>query len=390
MINNLYKSPPMNQLHMRWVLAALLSTSLLLLGYTLLLQEWGGSYARRWLLLSSAGIAYLLRLVWVNLEHNHRPGESQLLPGLGVANLTTILRGVLLALLTGFLFSPVPEGWLAWAPGLLYTTAALADALDGYLARRARQVTLMGSNLDIGLDGWGVLVASLLAVQYGQVPLWYLAVALARPLFLAGTWLRRRWGLPIHPLPPSVRRRTFAGLQMGFLFFILLPVFSPPGTHIAAAAFALPFLVGFLVDWLSVCGVLKNQSAGKSSSPGAARLLSAYLPLGLRLLAVLLLAVQLLSLPGSGVLTHLQVPVMLLLALGVSGRFTAIIGLSVLGLQHASAGLTLAGLTPAGLTPAAVALLLVYTAILYLGTGPFSLWKPEERLIFNRAGEQPS
>ncbi len=209
--------PALLQLKRRWALVAIISALFLLSGFSLLQGSWQVAYARQWLFQASLGLLYLLWVLWRGLEHNYRVGESHLLPGLGIANITTLLRGVLIASLLGFLLLPWPPGWLAWIPAGLYTLAVLADFLDGFLARITQRVTRLGEILDMSFDGLGVLAASLLAIQYNQVPAWYLLVALARYLFLAGIWLRRRRGLPVHELQPSVRRRAFAGVQMGFL-----------------------------------------------------------------------------------------------------------------------------------------------------------------------------
>lgn len=391
----------LSKLRLRWLMTALFAVLSLLSGYSLLTVTWQADRATQWLLQASLGVFYLLWVLRRNLPTNHRIGETRLLPDFGAGNVTTILRGGLIACLLGFLFQPRPEGWLAWMPGVLYTLAVVADFMDGYLARLARRATRLGEILDMSLDGWGVLAASLLAIQYGQVPLWYLAVALARYLFIAGIWLRQRFALPVFELQPSIRRRAFAGVQMGFLFFILMPFFSPPGTHLAAAIFALPFLGGFILDWFTVSGVLKAQPGNTS---GLFQVISRikdfasqWLPLALRLLVVILLLWELKRLLVIGseasldiqayltsteffILTLAQVLVLLAISLGVGGRIAAVIGLCSVGFQQMFASLT----------PIQILLVILYISILYIGTGLFSLWKPEERLIMHRAGERAS
>ncbi len=391
----------LSKLRLRWLMTALFAVLSLLSGYSLLTVNWQAGRAAQWLLQASLGVLYLLWVLRRNLPTNHRIGETRLLPDFGAGNVTTVLRGGLIACLLGFLFQPRPEGWLAWMPGVLYTLAVVADFMDGYLARLARRATRLGEILDMSLDGWGVLAASLLAIQYGQVPLWYLAVALARYLFIAGIWLRQRFSLPVFELQPSIRRRAFAGVQMGFLFFILMPFFAPPGTHLAAAIFALPFLSGFILDWLTVSGVLKAQPGNTS---GLFQVISRikdfasqWLPLALRLLVVILLLWELRRLLVIGseasldiqtyltsteflILTLAQVLVLLAISLGVGGRIAAVIGLCSVGFQQMFASLT----------PVQILLVILYISILYIGTGLFSLWKPEERLIMHRAGERAS
>lgn len=372
---------PLFHLRIRWFLFALSGFALLGGGYIYLLSRWAPEYALRWLGLSSVFVAYQLWVLWRGLPENIRPGEVELLPVLGLGNILTLLRGSLVAALAGFLFSPRPEGWQAWIPGLLYTLATLLDYVDGWAARATGHATRLGERLDLSLDGVGVFIAALLAVQYGQAPAGYLAVALARPLFLACLWLWQRSRRPVYPLPHSYSRRAFAGLQMGFLSVLLWPLFSPPATHVAATLVALPFLIGFARDGLLALGLLRPGSRANPQWTGVAR----WFPLLLRLAAAglifSLLIGRFLGGRGSsffGLLDGLELVVAFLLLLGAAGRLTAILGLILLGVQQMSAPLSAFQIVLAGL----------FTALLYLGTGAFSLWKPEDRLITRRAGEQ--
>lgn len=241
----------------QWLGLALFN-ALFLTGIYVLLRLGGQpDQALRWLLLSGGASCYFLyrSLRWLPL--NHLIDGEELLPSLGVGNIVTILRGMLIAGLAGFLFLPEPQaGGVVWIPGMLYTFACIADLLDGYLARRRRQPTRLGERLDLFLDGYGVLFASVLLFRYGLVPGWYLLAGGARYLFLAGTWLRRRQGKPVHELPPNPARRPLAGAQMGFMVAALFPVLGPPITMSAAVLFGIPFLVNFTLDWLAVSGVL--------------------------------------------------------------------------------------------------------------------------------------
>jgi CDP-diacylglycerol--glycerol-3-phosphate 3-phosphatidyltransferase len=374
-------------LRRRWTIFALLCFAALAAGFTWLQTNWQPGYAVRWLGQSAVMIAYLLWVLWRALPENIRLGESRLLPTFGAGNSATLLRGVLIACLAGYLFSPRPAGWQAWIPALIYTLAALLDYMDGYLARVTNHATRMGESLDMSLDGIGVLTAAVLAVQYGQVPAWYLMVALARYVYLACLWVWSRVGKRVYPLAPSVRRRAFAGLQMGFLFVILWPFFSPPGTHLAAALFSLPFLAGFLLDGLTATGIIRQTM----KSSGLWNAVFRWLPLLLRATAAGLIAVSFFqwsqdagSLPAPQLwiifLRILEAATAMFLLLGAAARITSIMGLALLGVSQI--------FTP--LTPVQVALAVLYTAILYLGSGAMSLWTPENRLIYSRAGERRS
>jgi len=368
-----------NGLRLRWGIWIALSAAFAALGYRVFMRSWTSGSALRWLVLAAAVLLYQAIVLGRNLDKNHREGETGLLPGLGIGNYMTLLRGVMVAGLVGFLFSPSPEGWLVWIPGILYTLAAAADFLDGFLARLTNHSTRLGEILDMSFDGLGVLAAALLAVQYGQVPIWYLSVALARYLFVAGMWLRKASGRSNADLPPSISRRLFAGLQMGFLGVILWPVFAPPGTTFAAALFATPFLIGFGRDWLYVSGVLKP--AGLTSRK---KLLRQWGPPVLRLMAVALAVTIFLARYSSPVtmeipafFTFLELAVVVLILFGITGRILAVAGLILIGLSQQFAILTSAQFLLAA----------VYTVLLFAGTGPFSIWAPEERAVYGRLGK---
>ncbi len=363
-------------LHYRWVAFVVLSFTAWAFGFGVLRANWQLTFALRWLVLSLAGLFYAWKALWDGLPENRRIGETNLLPNLGSGNNMTLLRGVLIALLLGFLFSPRPEGWLAWIPGLLYTLAVVADFLDGFLARASGQVTRLGELLDMRFDGFGVLVAALLVVQYQQAPPWYLLVGLARYLFLAGEWLLRRLGKPIFELPPSNSRRAMAGLQMGFIFIVLWPLFTPPGTYLAALAISAPFLVGFLRDGLIMSGVLKT--GGSSVLSAWWSFITRRVPLVVRIVTAGLLVFDLFQegRPSWNLLEGFELAVALLLFFGAGGRLAAIAGLLLFGFVQRQAGLN-------GLENILVIFLI---GLLYLGSGPLALWTPEEYLIRHKVG----
>jgi CDP-diacylglycerol--glycerol-3-phosphate 3-phosphatidyltransferase len=249
-----YAGRTLRRLRLRWIALsgiAAVATALAFGGLRILFAD---DLARRWLALSIPVLAYELALLWRFLPRN-RDGE-RLLPSFGPGTLLTFARGVLIAFLAGFLLLPQPTESLVWLPAALYGTAVLADYLDGVLARLTDHVTTLGARLDTEFDALGILIAPLLAVLYGQLPVWYLSVSAARYLFVFGTWLRRQRGLPVSDLPPRKSRRLLAGVQMAFLAVVLSPVVSPPVTTIVAVFVAAPFVAGFLRDWLYSSGRL--------------------------------------------------------------------------------------------------------------------------------------
>jgi CDP-diacylglycerol--glycerol-3-phosphate 3-phosphatidyltransferase len=375
--------PALNGLRKRWAIFVVLCVLFLVSGYTFLGASWRPDFSRRWLILAAAATIYPVAVLLRNLPANHRANEDQLLPTLGWGNCLTLLRSVLVAGLIGFLLLPRPGGWLAWIPGLLYTLACIADFFDGYLARITHHATRLGEILDISFDGLGILAASVLAVQYKQVPTWYLSIAMARYLFLGGQWLRQRLGMPIYNLPSSTSRRALAGFQMGLLAIMLWPLFSPPGTFIAAALFGFPFLAGFSQDWLFVSGVIHPST---SSTRGFLVAFKRWFPVALRL-AILVLSMASLwqyiqVYPDQGlpllILLSIETLVIIMMSFGIASRIAAIFGLFLIGAHQMFMPLN------------SIQFLLAaaYTAILFLGSGALSLWAPEDYLVYHRAGEK--
>lgn len=191
---------------------------------------------------------------WKLVDLNRPDKNSSLYPTLGKANKLTLFRGGLIALTSGFLFQPLPEYYLVWIPGLLYSAAAILDRVDGYVARRNGETSLLGSELDTFFDALGLFVAPLLAIQFGKLHWSFFAVSLAYYVFIFGLYWRRKNQRPVYPLLPSQLRRAFAGFQMGFVAVIMLPLIPASASVLLGFAFMLPMLIGFFIDWLVVSG----------------------------------------------------------------------------------------------------------------------------------------
>lgn len=385
-------------LRRRWLATAVLWYALLALGYWRLAPVWPN--AGRWAMIAGLVMVYGLWVLWDGLPQNHRTGETAVLPTLGWGNGLTLMRGLAISLVAGFLFSPWPAGALAWLPMLLYTTADVADYLDGYLARITNHATQLGARLDMEFDGLGMLVVSLLAIWYGQLPWWYLSLGLARYLFVFGLWWREKRNLPVHEITPSVHRRIFAGFQMGFMSAVLWPIVPPAGATIAGTIFAAATAVSFLRDWLVTTGWIDPQTPGyQRARRRVYRLMTYWLPPLWRLglvggTAVILTHLSPIwqpaawvdlfvswRLPGPGMWATGWVLILLVggtaVALGVMGRLLSLLLVFPIGFDMITRGLTMSS----GVALACVIVLML------LGTGPLSLWRPEERFMVHRAGE---
>lgn len=179
----------------------------------------------------------------------------------GAANSLTLLRGGLYAVVAGFVVVPSTTA-LAWVPALCYGTGVVLDKLDGTVARTLGEETDLGQRLDMAVDTFGFVVAPLVAVLWGQLPVWYLAISAARYVYLAGIHWRRRRGRPIHDRPDSDLGKYLAGVQMVFITVALVPA-TPTGLVFAVAPVVLaPSLAVFGRDFLYVSGRLPHRESG--------------------------------------------------------------------------------------------------------------------------------
>ncbi len=374
----------LRRLRVEWAGYVLASLAFLTVTYLVLRQDWGANYSLRWLLVALGLVIYQFIFLWRHLGDNRQADSTRLMPSIGLANWITMARGVFNAALAGFLLGSWPEGWLAWAPGVLYLTSAVMDFADGFAARVTGRVTVLGEALDMHWDGVGMFLAVTLSVLYGQAPVPYLLVGLARYLYLLGIWQRKKRGLPVYDLLPSRIRRPFAGVQMGVVAVVLLPVYGPPATQIAVTLFMIPFLLNFLRDWLTVSGQIHPSRAQAGALSLLLQRLQEFFPLVVRatlvgLLIDLLLIQMRLAVPAPGIIL-VALPALVALSLGAAGRLFSLAVLLMAGF----------GLQAAPLEWRYWVILLLGISLMMTGTGRFSLWKPEDWLIYKRAGERTS
>ena len=335
-------------------------------------------------------LIYVLAVLRSGLPLNHRAGETRVLAHLGLANGITVVRGVLVSALACFWNWPATIPFsihhsFAWLPGVIYIAAALLDLVDGMVARRTDHVTRLGERLDTLFDALGLLTAVLVGIVLNQLPLSYLAVALAYYVFSAGIRVRRRVGRMVIPLEPRRAARLIAGFNMGFVGTALLPIYRPPATTIAAMVFMAPLLAGFLRDWLVVSGRIKTGAS--QPAPWEEKwqcLFREGLPVILR--AVLLLsslaALEKTAAFFSGnaegpfyIFGPIVRPIFLLsivlVSLGVMGRLAALPILLLSGLW----------VSRQGSDPMWCLLMVAAAGLLINGSGNLSLWQPEEKYL---------
>jgi CDP-diacylglycerol--glycerol-3-phosphate 3-phosphatidyltransferase len=108
----------------------------------------------------------------------------------------------------------------------IFALASVTDWLDGYLARRRKQVTAFGQELDPLADKLLTSAAFLALVQLGLVPAWMAAIIIGRDL--AVTALRSRAYSRGVPMPASpLGKIKMAAQVMAILMLILGDVYLP-------------------------------------------------------------------------------------------------------------------------------------------------------------------
>jgi len=163
-------------------------------------------------LLVAPQVAVLLYLeVWAlgHLDDLRTTGGVPL-PGLGAANVLTLLRAVLVppVALALLLVSPDADPARRAAILALLVLALLSDSLDGVVARRRGQVTRFGTFLDPTADFFLQLVLAVTLTARALMPPWFAALVVARVVMLSlGGFLVLRAG--------RIDRTRLAQLRLG-------------------------------------------------------------------------------------------------------------------------------------------------------------------------------
>ena len=106
---------------------------------------------------------------------------------MNLPNKITLLRVILIpAFLAVYLLNPLPDIINMWLALVLFVTAAITDAVDGYVARRLGLVTNIGKLMDPLADKLLVCGALVALVYTGAVPVWAVIIIMSREFFVSG------------------------------------------------------------------------------------------------------------------------------------------------------------------------------------------------------------
>ncbi len=104
---------------------------------------------------------------------------------MNLPNALTLARIFLVPFVVVVLLTKQISHWEFWGSGL-FLSAALTDLLDGYLARRRKQVTTLGRLLDPIADKLLISSALISLVQLGIAPAWMVVIIIGREFAVSG------------------------------------------------------------------------------------------------------------------------------------------------------------------------------------------------------------
>jgi len=145
---------------------------------------------------------------------------------LNLPNLLTMSRILIIPLVVATFFFDSPA--MRWTAVTMFTIAGITDFFDGYLARRANQVSNLGRFLDPIADKLLVASVLLLIVAFGRVDEWsYLPalVILLREIMVSG--LREFLAELRVSVPVTKLAKAKTTVQMIALGFLIVGTASP-------------------------------------------------------------------------------------------------------------------------------------------------------------------
>jgi CDP-diacylglycerol---glycerol-3-phosphate 3-phosphatidyltransferase len=104
---------------------------------------------------------------------------------MNLPNTLTLARIFLVPIVVALLLTVEIRTWAFWGASL-FLAAALTDLLDGYIARRRRQVTTLGRLLDPIADKLLISSALISLVQLRIAPAWMVVIIIGREFAVSG------------------------------------------------------------------------------------------------------------------------------------------------------------------------------------------------------------
>jgi CDP-diacylglycerol---glycerol-3-phosphate 3-phosphatidyltransferase len=140
---------------------------------------------------------------------------------LNLANSITIARILLVPVFLVLLLGGLPEPWGDLAAAAVFILAAATDKLDGYVARRSKQVTTLGQFLDPLADKLLIAAALIALVAQDRVAAWVAMVIIGREIAVS---VLRIIGVSQGVSIPADKYGKFKTvLQIVYVVYVLFP-----------------------------------------------------------------------------------------------------------------------------------------------------------------------
>ena len=186
-----------------------------------------------------------------------------------VPNVLTLLRILAVPVIVAALLGETPNGD-ALAAGV-FALAAFTDGLDGYIARRRRDVTTFGKLMDPLADKLLIVAALVSLVSLGRLAAWVAMVIIARELAVTG--LRAVAVEQGVVISASSLGKLKTSLQVAAVFALI--IWDPSPTWVDALVYvAVAVTVISGVDYFfGLRGLIQEQrrAAGHRTAPRATR-----------------------------------------------------------------------------------------------------------------------
>ncbi|MBS1875460.1 MAG: CDP-diacylglycerol--glycerol-3-phosphate 3-phosphatidyltransferase [Acidobacteria bacterium] len=151
---------------------------------------------------------------------------------MNLPNSLTLLRIFFVPLLVAVLVQqdfrvdvPMLDAWRDFWALAIFLVAAATDLLDGYLARRWRQITTVGTLLDPIADKLLISAALISLVQIRRVPAWMVVIIVGREFAVSG--LRSIAAAEGYTVKASELGKTKMVLQVAAISLVMLTVHWP-------------------------------------------------------------------------------------------------------------------------------------------------------------------
>ena len=140
---------------------------------------------------------------------------------LNLANAITIARILLIPVFLVLLLGGIPEPYGDIAAAAVFILAAATDKLDGYVARRNKQITTLGQFLDPLADKLLIAAALIALVSQGRVAAWVAMLIIGREI--AVSVLRIVGVSQGVSIPADKYGKLKTVLQIVYVVYVLVP-----------------------------------------------------------------------------------------------------------------------------------------------------------------------